>query len=66
MNKIYLHKKDLHAIIDFMGTFDQQTVEISYNTSSGIGAVVEATLRSVEVKGTRVNVNIVICDESDW
>lgn len=66
MNKIYLHKEDIKAIEQFMDAFDSNSVEVTSENSSGIGAVVKATIPSIEVKGITVNVTRVISDENDW
>lgn len=67
MNSIYLHKDDLQLIAEFMNAFPESTVvEVQSDTSSGIGAIVTATLHHVDVNGIKVSVTRTISDESSW
>lgn len=67
LNKVFLHKDDLVTIQQFMTAFpDVETVEITYDTSSGIGAITTATLNHIEVNGMRVSINKTIVDETSW
>lgn len=67
VSSIYLHRDDLATIKQFMDAFpDCHTVEVTADTSSGIGAIVNATLHAVDVNGMRVNVTKSIVDETSW
>lgn len=69
-NSVYLHRDDLDTILNIMDRFyepeDRQVVEIEYDTSSGIGAVVKVHLHGVDFNGLKVTVSKVIVDENDW
>lgn len=67
MNSIYLHREDLKSIKDFMALFpSHDTVEITSDTSSGIGAIIQAHLHGVTVTDQVVTVTKTIVDESSW
>jgi hypothetical protein len=66
MNRVYLHKDDLVTIMQFMDAFEESVVEITSDTSSGIGAITTARLTHVNLNGNTVNVEKIISDEKDW
>lgn len=64
---MYLHLQDLESIIDFMKKFEgAEIVEVTADSSSGIGTVVTATLHHVEVNGVQVAVSKIISDVENW
>lgn len=67
MQRIYLHRDDLVAIQEFMEAFpESEIVELNADNSSGIGTILTATLNSVVVNKTIVNVSKTLVDESSW
>ena len=67
MKTIYLHRDDLIAIQKFMDAFpDKEFVEVTADSSSGIGTILTATIKGVEVNGNLVDVSKTIVDESSW
>lgn len=66
-SSIYLNRDDLRTIQQFMDAFPgSETLEITSDTSSGIGAIMHAILHAIDVNGHRVNVTKQIVDESSW
>ena len=64
---MYLHKDDLETIRQFMASFpDCPNVELTCDTSSGIGAIINATLHHVDLNGQVVSVTKNIVDETSW
>lgn len=64
---MYLHIEDLESIIDFMKKFQgAEIVEITSDSSSGIGTTITATLHHIEVNGEKVAVSKVISDVENW
>lgn len=67
MQTIYLHKDDLVTIQQFMNAFpEKDMVELSADNSSGIGTILTATLRAVDLNGQVLDVSKTIVDESSW
>lgn len=67
MNEVYLHKDDLQKIIDFLNAFpNADTVLITSDNSSGIGAIVKAHIPHTVVNDYNVTVTMDIVDESSW
>lgn len=70
MNKIdsiYLHRDDLKTILQFLDSFpDRDVVEVTSDTSSGIGALIKASIIGATVNGHVVTVTKDIVDESSW
>lgn len=66
MNKIYLHREDLEQIMKFLEAFKSDLVEITSETTSGIGAIITAKINEVVLNDTVVSVEKVISDENDW
>ena len=67
MNSIYLHRDDLQNIMKFMDNFpDVEIVEVTSDTSSGIGALIKAHLHHVDLNGLHVEVTKTIVDETSW
>lgn len=64
---IYLHRDDLVTIQQFLAAFPEaHQVEITADVSSGIGAIVDATIHGAEVNGQKVSVTKNIVDETSW
>lgn len=68
MASIYLHKREIEAIVQFMESFAREsyTVEIISEGESGIGSVLTAKLHGVNLNGHLVDVSTTISDESNW
>ena len=67
IDTIYLHKDDLQTILQFLETFpDRDVVELTSDTSSGIGAIIKASIIGATVNGHVVTVTKDIADESSW
>jgi hypothetical protein len=67
VNEIYLHKEDIVSIKNFLDSFpDKDVVLITSDTSSGIGALVRASIIGATVNGHVVTVTKDIVDESSW
>lgn len=67
MTSIYLHRDDLQTIQQFLDAFPEaQQVEVTVDTSSGIGAIIDATIHGVDLNGLRVSVSKNIVDETSW
>lgn len=61
-----LHKKDLEKIQDVLKKFpDVETFEITYDHSSGIGAVVTMTFDH-EINGLKGSFSVEISGVGDW
>lgn len=67
MDSVYLHRDDIETLRQLFEEFpDQHTVEITSDTSSGIGAVIEATFHGVKVFGKPSKVTFTIANEENW
>lgn len=67
INQIYLHKDDLESILKFLNSFeDKDIVLVTSDNSSGIGAIVKASVIGATVNGQVVTVTKDIVDESSW
>jgi hypothetical protein len=67
LSSIYLHKDDIETLKQFLDAFPEaHTVEVTSDTSSGIGAVTKATIHHAEVNGMTVAVTKTLVDESSW
>ena len=67
MNSIYLHRDDLQDILNFMNRFpDVEMVEVTSDTSSGIGSITKAHLHHVDLNGLHVEITKTIVDETSW
>lgn len=67
MTSIYLHRDDLDTLKQFLDAFpDAQQVEVTCDTSSGIGVIINATIHGVDLNGLRVSVSKNIVDETSW
>lgn len=67
ISSIYLHRDDLEAIQQFLAAFPEaHQVEVTADVSSGIGAIVNATIHGVDLNGQRVSVTKNIVDETSW
>lgn len=66
-NSVYLHRDDIETLKQLFAELpDQHTVEITSDTSSGIGSVIEATFHGVKVFGKPSKVTFTIADEENW
>jgi hypothetical protein len=66
MDKVSLHKEDLHEIIKFVEKYtDSDYLTITVDSSSGIGSIVKVSIPAV-VNGDMVTVEKTIVDESSW
>lgn len=66
MNEVILHKDDLIAILEFANKYpDSDYVTVSVDSSSGIGSLVSASLRTV-INQDPVIITKQIVDESSW
>jgi hypothetical protein len=64
--EITLHRDDLVAIREFIEKYpDSDFINISVDSSSGIGSIVKASLPTV-VNGDLVTISKTIVDESSW
>lgn len=67
LSSIYLHKDDIETLKQFLDAFPEaHTVEVTSDTSSGVGAVTKATIHHAEVNGMTVAVTKTLVDESSW
>lgn len=67
IDSIYLHRDDLKTILQFLDSFpDRDVVEVTSDTSSGIGAIIKASVIGSTVNGHTVTVTKDIVDESSW
>ena len=67
MQTIYLHKDDLETIQQFLASFpEKEFVQLTADSSSGIGTILTATIVGVDLNGNNVNVSKTIVDESSW
>ena len=66
MDKVSLHKEDLHQIIKFVEKYtDSDYLTITVDSSSGIGSIVKVSIPAV-INGDMVTVEKTIVDESSW
>jgi hypothetical protein len=66
MDKVSLHKEDLHEIIKFVEKYtDSDYLTITVDSSSGIGSIVKVSIPAV-INGDMVTVEKTIVDESSW
>jgi hypothetical protein len=64
--EITLHRDDLVAIKEFIDKYPESDfINISVDSSSGIGSIVKASLPTV-VNGDLVTISKTIVDESSW
>lgn len=74
MTEIYLHRDDLVKMIEFIDTINPVdtlrvqagTVKVTYDNSSGIGAIVKASCPHEYAEGKWGDLEISIVDESSW
>lgn len=74
MTEIYLHRDDLAKMIEFIDRINPAdtlrisagTAKITYDNSSGIGAIIKATCPHEYEDGKWGELEITIADESDW
>ena len=66
MSEVVLHKDDLNAILEFANKYpDSDYVTVSCDSSSGIGILVSASIRTV-INEDPVIIIKQIVDESSW
>jgi hypothetical protein len=66
MSEVVLHKDDLNAILEFANKYpDSDYITVSCDSSSGIGILVSASIRTV-INQDPVIVIKQIVDESSW
>jgi hypothetical protein len=66
MSEVVLHKDDLTAILEFANKYpDSDYITVSCDSSSGIGILVSASIRTV-INQDPVIVIKQIVDESSW
>jgi len=66
MNEVILHKEDLVAILAFSNKYPESDyITVSVDSSSGIGSLVSASLRTV-INEDAVIITKQIVDESSW
>ena len=66
MSEVVLHKDDLNAILEFANKYpDSDYITVSCDSSSGIGILVSASIRTV-INEDPVIVIKQIVDESSW
>lgn len=64
--EITLHRDDLVAIKEFIEKYPESDfINISVDSSSGIGSIVKASLPTV-INGDLVTISKTIVDESSW
>lgn len=67
MDSLYLSREDIETLRQLFEEFpDQRTVEVTSDTSSGIGAIVKATFHNVPVFGKPSSVTFTLADEGNW
>ena len=66
MSEVVLHKDDLNAILEFANKYpDSDYITVSCDSSSGIGILVSASIRTV-INEDPVIIIKQIVDESSW
>jgi hypothetical protein len=66
MNEVVLHRDDLVAILAFSNKYPESDyITVSVDSSSGIGSLVSASLRTV-INEDAVIITKQIVDESSW
>ena len=66
IQEVILHKDDLVAILEFANKYpDSDYVTVSCDSSSGIGSLVQASIRAM-VNQDAVIITKQIVDESSW
>lgn len=74
MTEIYLHRDDLVKMIEFIDTVNPDgtlrlgsgTIKVTYDNSSGIGAIIKASCPHEYKEGKWGELEISIVDESSW
>jgi hypothetical protein len=74
MTEIYLHREDLVKMIQFIDTVNPEgttrlqagTVRVTYDNSSGIGAIIKASCPHEYQEGKWGELTVTIEDESSW
>ena len=66
INTIHLHRDDVTTIAQFLNKYpDTEYVTITSDSSSGIGSIIDASLKTV-INGDFVTITKHIVDESSW
>ena len=67
LSSIFLHKDDIATLQQFLAAFPEaHNVEVTSDTSSGIGSIIKATLHHVDLNGLKVAVTKTLVDETSW
>jgi len=66
MNQVSLHRDDIVKILEFINKYpDSDFINITVDSSSGIGAIVSVSLPTV-INGDIVTIKKTIVDETSW
>jgi hypothetical protein len=66
MNKVHLHRDDVETILQFIKKYPEvEYVTVTSDSSSGIGAIIDASINTV-INGDVVTLVKHIVDESSW
>jgi hypothetical protein len=66
MNTVHLHRDDVETILQFIKKYPEvEYVSITSDSSSGIGAIIDASINTV-INGDVVTLVKHIVDESSW
>ena len=65
VTQMYLHKSDLEEILEFITDMNVDVAHITYDNSSGIGAVIKVSANS-KVNGHDGEFTKTIADETSW
>lgn len=63
--EIYLHKTDLEDMLKFANDMNVEMVHVSYDNSSGIGAIIKVTAPA-NMNGHDGEFTKTIADETTW
>lgn len=66
MNKVHLHRDDVETILQFIKKYPEvEYVTVTSDSSSGIGAIIDASINTV-INGDVVTLVKHVVDESSW
>lgn len=65
VTQMYLHKSDLEEILKFVNDMDVYIVQVDYDNSSGIGAIIKVSAVT-KVNGHDGEFTKTIADETSW
>ena len=67
MDSLYLSREDVETLKQLFQEFpDQNKIEVTSDTSSGIGAIVKATFHNVPIFGKPSSITFTLADEENW